>query len=205
MKIAYGLGVRYQATPRWGFALHGAGRGYKGKAEHGGFPDAIDEMEGKLWEGSAMVQFSWLRWEDFTKRNFTDRDPVTKANAFIGVGIGASMFSGSFTSRRYNVSMTKDSLGRDSAVYTPIDNSGSGSGVGIHIPLTFGVRYRFNPHWSLSAESQYHLYISDNLDGLQRGANDGMGVILIKLGYTFGQDKKKANLGKTPKQLKKGR
>ena len=53
LKLAYGLGVRYQYRPKLGFALHAAGRGYKGTANHGGLPDALDEMNGKMWEHPA--------------------------------------------------------------------------------------------------------------------------------------------------------
>ena len=61
VKLAYGVGVRYQMRPRLGFVIEGEGRKYRGKAEHGGFPDAIDEMEGSLWGGHVAVQYSWLK------------------------------------------------------------------------------------------------------------------------------------------------
>ncbi len=206
MRLAYGVGVRYQPSPRLGFALNGAGRGYKGKSEQGGgFPDAVDEMKGKLWEGNLTVQYSILKWEDFTKRQFTDRDPVTKGNVFIGVGVGGAMFNGSYTSLRYASAIGKDSLGRDSAYTFPVSSSGSGSGIGIYIPFVFGARYRFDPMWSLGLEMNYHMYLGDNIDGLARGKSDGMSLFILKLGYTFGQNKKKANIGKTPNQKKKSK
>lgn len=206
LKIAYGLGVRYQTSERLGFALNGAGRGYKGTAEQGaGFPDAMEEMNGKLWEGNLTVQFSILKWTDFTRRQFTDRDPVTKGNVFIGVGGGAALFNGSYSSLRYATGNALDSLGRDSSFTYPVSTSGSGSGVGFYVPIVFGARYRFDPMWSLSAVMNYHMYFTDNLDGLQRGKKDAMTLFMVKLGYTFGQNKKKANIGKTSNQKRKGK
>lgn len=203
MRFAYGLGARYQYRPHWGFNLHFAGRGYKGKADRGGFPDALDEMTGKLWEFGLGVQYSILRWEDFTKRSFTDRDPVRKANVFIGVGGGASLFNASYTSRRYTTEILQDTNGRDSTAFNPVDASGSGAGFAFSVPITFGVRYRFNPSVYMAFEATYSLYFSDNLDGLQRGRNDGMTLLHLKIGYLLGQSKKKGQIGMTPKQKRK--
>ncbi len=206
VKLAYGAGARYQFNPRLGVTLDGAGRGYKGKAEQGaGFPDAIEEANGKLWEANMTIQFSILKWEDFTQRQFTDRDPVTKGNVYVGVGGGAALFNGSYSSLRYATATALDSLGNDSSYTYPVSASGSGSGFGFYVPFVFGVRYRFDPMWSLETQMQYHMYFSDNLEGLQRGRNDGMTLFTVKLGYTFGQNKKKANIGKTPNQKRKGK
>ena len=203
MRLAYGLGLRYQSTPRFALALHAAGRGYKGKASHGGFPDALDEMSGKLWEASVMAQFSVLKWEDFNRRMFTERDPVTKGNVFLGVGAGGTLFNASFTSRVYRPRVFSDTAGNDSTVYLPTDLSGSGAGFAFHVPLVFGARYRFTPSVSLGLEMHYQLFFSDNIDGLVRNNNDGMGLIMLKLGYSFGQTKKKGVMGKTPRQTRK--
>ena len=206
MKFAYGLGVRYQVNERFGFTLNGAGRGYKGIAEQGeGFPDAMEEMNGKLWEGNVTVQFSILKWTDFTKRQFADRDPITKGNVFIGVGGGAGLFNGSYSSLRYATAKALDVLGNDSNYTYLVSTSGSGSGFGFYVPIVFGARYRFDPMWSLGLEMNYHMYFSDNLDGLERGQKDAISLFMLKLGYTFGQNKKKANIGKTPNQKRKGK
>jgi opacity protein-like surface antigen len=200
LRLAYGLGLRYQYRPRLGFALHAAGRGYAGKAEHGGFPDAMDQMTGKLWEGCFMVQYSWLKWEDFSQHMFTDRDPVTKANLFIGLGVGGAMFSSSYTSRVYTTFTVQDSAGRDSTIFTPIDRAGAGAGFALQVPIAAGFRYRFNPAVHLAFELHYQLYFSDNLDGLVRKRNDGMTLFMVKLGYQFKQTKKKGVMGLTPRQ-----
>lgn len=205
MKIAYGVGARYQFSPHAAIALQLAGRRYAGRANYGGFPDAVAEMNGSLWEGDLMFQYSILRWEDFTKRMFTDRDPVRKGNVFIGVGAGGALFNGSYNQRVYRSQTVVDSLGNDSTFFTPVDASGSGSGFAIRIPIVFGMRYRFSPSLSLGFETQYHLYFNDNLDGLQRSNNDGMTLFMLKLGYSFGQDKTAAKMGKTPRQLRKGK
>lgn len=203
LKFAYGLGVRYQYRPRLGFALHAGARGYKGKAEHSGFPDALDEMNGKLWEFSVMTQFSILRWEDFTQRMFTDRDPVRRMNVFVGVGAGGALFNGSYTSRKYRTEVLQDTAGFDSTAFIPSDYSGSGAGFAFHVPVVFGGRYRFNPSLFMSFEAHYDVYFSDNLDGLQRGRNDGMGLFIVKLGYALGQTKRKGSIGMTPNQKRK--
>ncbi|MEQ9187001.1 MAG: hypothetical protein RLP15_04650 [Cryomorphaceae bacterium] len=203
LRFAYGIGARYQYRPRLGFALHAGARGYKGKADHGGFPDALDDMSGKLWEFSLMTQFSILRWEDFTQRMFTDRDPVRRMNVFLGVGAGGALFNASYTSRKYVTKVFQDTLGRDSMSFVPIDNSGSGAGFAFHVPVVLGGRYRFNPSWFMSFELHYDVYFSDNLDGLKRGRNDGMGLAIVKVGYAFGQPKKKGTIGMTPKQKRK--
>lgn len=203
LKLAYGLGVRYQYRPKLGFALHAAGRGYKGKAEHGGFPDALDEMNGKMWEFNTTVQYSILRWEDFNKRKFTERDPVRKTNVFIGAGAGGALFNGSYSSRKYVTQTFTDTLGRDSIVFNPVDNSASGAGFAFYVPVMIGGRYRFNPSWYMGFEYTYSLYFSDNLDGLKRGFNDGMSLFHVKLGYMIGQSKKKGQIGLTPRQKRK--
>lgn len=194
VKVAYGLGVRYQWRTRVGFAAQFGGRGYAGKREHGGFPDAIDEMTGSLWEGQLHINYSWLKWEDFTQRHFTERDPVTKINAYVGTGFGGSQFTASYTSRTYQVATAQDSLGNDSIYTYPVDNSGSSAGVGIFVPVVFGMRYRFTPAWSLGAEWQYHFYISKNLDALATNKYDGMATVMVRLGYSFGQTKRKGNM-----------
>ncbi|MEX2596558.1 MAG: hypothetical protein WEC59_06460, partial [Salibacteraceae bacterium] len=189
LKLAYGIGARYQFRPHVGVGLSLAGRGYKGYAEHGGYPDAVDEMNGSLWEGALSFQYSVLKWTDFTKRSFTDRDPVSKGNIYVGVGGGASLFNASFTSRKYRTENYTDSLGRDSTVAFPVDASGSGGGFAFFVPVSFGLRYRFNPTWSMGLEMRYDVYFSDNLDGLQRKNNDGMSLFMLRVSYSFAQDK----------------
>ena len=203
MKIAYGLGARYQWRPKWGFALHAAGRRYAGKAEHGGFPDALDQMTGRMWEFGVSAQYSLLRWEDFLVRSFTDRDPVRKANVFIGVGGGFSLFNADYTSRKYVTQTFQDTAGRDSLAFIPRDASGSGTGFAFSLPITVGGRYRFNPSWYMGFEYTYSLYFSDNIDGLERGFNDGMSLFHVKVGYLLGQSKRKGQIGLTPKQKRK--
>lgn len=205
MKFAYGVGARYQWSPHAALALQLGGRRYAGKREFGGFPDAIAEMNGSLWEGDLMFQYSILRWEDFTKRMFTDRDPVRKGNVFVGVGAGGALFNSSYNQRTYSTQTVTDSLGNDTTLSTPVDVSGGGSGFVFRVPVTFGIRYRFTPSISLGFEAQYHVYFNDNLDGVQRKNNDGMTLFMVKLGYSFGQDKTAAKMGKTPRQLRKGK
>ena len=202
VKFAYGAGVRYQMRPKLGFAIQGEGRGYKGKAEHGAYPDAIDEMKGKLWGGHFMVEYSWLKWEDFTRKQFTDRDPVTKSNLFLGAGFGVSQFSASFTSRTYVAIKTTDSLGRDTTLKVPFDQSGSASGIGMYVPVSFGGRYRFSPSWHITFELQRHFYITKNIDALVTKKYDGMGSFMVKVGYTFGQNIRKGDARKVSKKGK---
>ena len=205
MKLAYGVAVRYQMSPHFAPELQLAGRGYRGKAEFGGYPDAVAEMNGTLWEGDLVFQYSILRWEDFTKRMFTDRDPVRKGNVFIGAGAGAALFNSSFSQRTYNTQNFVDSLGNDTSFALPVDLSGGGSGFAFRVPVVFGARYRFTPSVSLGFQLQYHLYFSDNLDGVERKNNDGMTLFMVKLGYSFGQDKTAARMGRTPRQQRKGK
>ena len=201
-KLAYGLGVRYQMRPRLGFALNLEGRGYEGNAEHGGFPDAVDKMTGKLWGGHIMVQYSWLKWEDFTRKMFTDRDPVTKINMYTGVGFGGAMFTASYTSRTYKTQTFQDTLGKDSIVFLPVDASGSAGGFGMYVPVVLGVRYRFSPSLSLGLELTRQFYITKNVDALATKKFDGMGTAFLRLSYTFGQSKRK---GESKKVNKKGK
>ncbi|GAB5539257.1 MAG: hypothetical protein Salg2KO_13600 [Salibacteraceae bacterium] len=202
VKLAYGVGVRYQMRPRLGFVIEGEGRKYRGKAEHGGFPDAIDEMEGSLWGGHLAVQYSWLKWEDFTQRQFTDRDPVTKINLFVGAGFGGAMFNSSYTSRTYKRRTVTDSLGRDSSFNVAVDASGSAGGFGMYVPVQFGVRYRFSPQLHLGAEITRQIYITNNVDAFPSKKLDGMLTFMARVGYTFGQKKRK---GETKKISKKGK
>lgn len=200
IKLAYGAGVRYQWRPRFGFTANFEGRGYRGKAEHGGFPDAIDEMTGNLWGGNVQAEFSWLRWEDFTKRQFTDRDPVRKTNMFIGAGFGVSMFTASYSSRTYTRQVVTDSLGRDTTLFTPVDASGSSGGIGMYVPVTLGGRYRFSPRLCLGFEFQRQIYITKNIDAYPSKGYDGMGLFLVRLGYTFAQNKRKGDAKKIGKK-----
>lgn len=203
VKLAYGLDVRYQWRPRWGFVGQFAGRGYEGKREHGGYADALDQMTGSLWAGQVQVQYNWLKWEDFTKRQFTERDPVTQSNAYVGVGFGMSQFTASFTSRTYQVATATDSLGNDSTYAFPVDNSGSAGGIGMFVPISFGYRYRFNPSWSLGGEIQYQIYINKNLDAVASKSFDGMATLMVRVGYTFGQTKRKGDQKVKRKRIKK--
>ena len=206
-KLAYGLGARYQWRPKIGFALELAGRSYEGEKDHGGYEDALDQMTGKLWEGNLTFQYSFLRWEDFTARQFTDRDPVRKTNGYVGVGFGGALFSSSYTSRMY-VKQTVtwvDSItmiSTDTTIFVPIDNSGSGGGFGMYVPVVFGMRYRFTPAWSLGFEMQYHVYITKNIDALATKKYDGMFTAFARVGYTFGQKKRQGDVKKFSKKGK---
>ncbi|MBT3647741.1 MAG: hypothetical protein HN542_05815 [Flavobacteriales bacterium] len=206
-KLAYGLGARYQWRPKIGFALELAGRSYEGEKDHGGYEDALDQMTGKLWEGNLTFQYSFLRWEDFTVRQFTDRDPVRKTNGYVGVGFGGALFSSSYTSRMY-VKQTVtwvDSItmiSTDTTIFVPIDNSGSGGGFGMYVPVVFGMRYRFTPAWSLGFEMQYHVYITKNIDALATKKYDGMFTAFARVGYTFGQKKRQGDVKKFSKKGK---
>lgn len=202
VKIGYGIGVRYQMRPRLGFNLELEGRGYKGKAEHGGYVDAIDEMTGKLWGGHFLVEYSWLSWEDFTRKQFTDRDPVTKTNMYLGLGFGGALFASSYTSRTYKTVNSIDSLGKKVVTNFPVDNSNAAAGFAMYIPVSFGGRYRFKPNLSLGLEFQRHFYITKSVDALATKKFDGMGTMMLRLGYTFGQSKRK---GDTKKVTKKGK
>jgi len=199
VKLAYGIGGRYQFSPRLGLALSAAGRGYAGHANHGGFPDAVGDMTGKLWQGSLQVQYSWLKWEDFTRRSFTERDPVTKGNAYLAAGFGGSLFSASFTDRTYKTQIFKDSLNRDSIVKIAVDKGDPANGFGMYVPVVLGFRYRFTPVWSLTLETQYQFYITKNIDGLASKKFDKMLYSTVRLGYTFGQTRKKG-AAKAPKR-----
>ncbi len=201
-KIAYGIGLRYQMRPNLGFALNLEGRGYEGIAEHGGFPDAIDQMTGKLWGGHLMFQYSWLKWEDFTRKMFADRDPVTKINLYSGVGFGGGLFTASYSSRTYKTQTLKDTLGQDSIVFLPVDTSGSAGDFGMYVPIVFGARYRFSPRVSLGVELTHQFFITKNIDALATKKFDGMGTLFVRLSYTFGQKTKK---GDVKKVTKKGR
>jgi hypothetical protein len=201
-KLAYGIGVRYQMRPKLGFALNLEGRGYEGNAEHGGFPDAIDQMTGKLWGGHLVVQYSWLKWVDFTRKMFTDRDPVTKINLYTGVGFGGALFTASYSSRTYKTQTLKDSLGQDSIVFSPVDASGSAGGFGMYVPVVLGARYRFSPRLSLGVELTRQFYITKNIDALATKKFDGMGTLFLRMSYTFGQKTKK---GEAKKVTKKGK
>lgn len=202
VKLAYGAGVRYQMNPRLGFAGQFEGRGYRGRAEHGAFPDAIDEMTGNLWGGHILIQYSWLKWEDFTQKQFTDRDPVTKINLFLGAGFGGAMFNSSYTSRTYKRTPVVDSTGKETNVFLPVDASGSAGGFAMYVPIQFGVRYRFTPNIHIAGELTRQVYITKNVDGIVSGQLDGMGIFMARIGYTFGQNKRK---GDTKKIGKKGK
>ncbi|MEZ4722263.1 MAG: hypothetical protein R2813_10355 [Flavobacteriales bacterium] len=202
IKLTYGIGARYQFLPAFGTTLQLEGRGYKGKAEHGGYPDAIDEMTGKLWGGQLLVHYSWLRWEDFTKRQFTERDPVKKINAYIGSGFGAAMFSSSYTSRKYRTVTGKDSLGNDSTYAFPVDASGSAAGVAPYVPIVLGFRYRFKPHFSVGFDIQRHIYVVKNIDAYSSKKYDGMGTLTLRASYTFGQPKPKGSATKVSRKGK---
>lgn len=201
-KFAYGLGVRYQMRPRLGFGLQLEGRGYEGNAEHGGFPDAVDKMTGKLWGGHVSVQYSWLKWEDFTRKQFTDRDPVTKTNVFVGTGFGGAIFSSSYTSRTYKTQIFTDTLGQDSTGYIPVDASGSAGGFGMYVPVMIGGRYRFSPRLYAAIELTRQIYITKNVDALATKKFDGMGTATVRIGYTFGQNKRKGDAKKVTKKGK---
>gem|GEM_PF-381510 len=198
-KLAYGLGVKYQWRPRLSLAAQFEGRGYKGYREHGGYPDALDQMDGKLWGGHMSVNFHWLKWEDFSSRSFTDRDPVTKGSAYIGAGFGGSMFTASYTSRVYEkmtVTYTDTVTMRDTSVtdFFPVDNSGSAGGFGMYVPIVFGVNYRFNPSLHIGYEMMYQLYINKNLDALATKKFDALFPMMVRVGYTFGQAKRKGEM-----------
>ena len=201
-KLAYGIGVRYQMRPRIGFALNLEGRAYEGNAEHGGFPDAVDKMTGKLWGGHLMVQYSWLKWEDFTRKMFTDRDPVTKINIYTGVGFGGALFSASYSSRTYKTHTFQDTLGKDSIVFLPVDASNSDGDFAMYVPVMIGARYRFSPRLSLGLELTRQFYISKNVDALKTKKFDGMVTAFLRVSYTFRQKTKK---GEAKKVNKKGK
>ena len=206
-KLACGIGARYQWRPKIGFGLELAGRSYEGEKDHGGFEDAIDKMTGKLWEGNLTFQYSFLRWEDFTVRQFTERDPVRKTNGYVVVGFGGSLFSSSYTSRMYTkqtftVVDSVTMISSDTTLFTPVDNSGSAGGFGMYVPVLFGMRYRFTPAWSLGFEMQYQVYITKNIDALASKKYDGMFNIFARLGYTFGQKKRQGDVKKFSKKGK---
>lgn len=201
-KLAYGIGVRYQMRTKLGFALNLEGRSYEGNAEHGGFADAVDKMTGKLWGGHLMVQYSWLKWEDFTRKQFTDRDPVTKINMYMGLGFGGALFNSSYSSRKYSTQTFTDSLGRDSSVFVPVDASGSAGGFAMYVPVSLGVRYRFSPSLSLGMELVRQFYITKNVDALATKKFDGMGTAMLRLNYSFGQKKPKGNAKSVGKKRK---
>lgn len=188
-KLGYQVGVRYQMRPRFGVALQLGGRSYQGNIRYA-YPGASAHMDGKLWEGQLVFQFNWLKWEDFTVRMFTDRDPVTKLNSYLGAGFGGSLFNASYSS---NYISSADTL---VAEY----EGGSAGGFGIYVPVEFGVRYRFNPRWSIGMELQYHIYFTNNIDALASKERDAMGAMMFKLGYSFGQRSKKGQM-----KVKRGR
>jgi hypothetical protein len=202
VKIGYGLGVRYQMRPNMGLALQLEGRGYKGKAEHAGYVDAVDEMNGKLWGGHLMFQYSWLRWEDFTRKQFTDRDPVTKTNMFLGVGFGGALFASSYNSRTYSTVTVVDSTGKKIITNFPVDASNAAAGFAMYVPVVLGGRYRIKPNVFVGLELQRHFYLTKNVDALASKKFDGMGTMTVRLGYTFGQNKR---TGDTKKVSKKGK
>jgi hypothetical protein len=196
VKFSYGIGARYQLRTGLGAAIQLEGRKYKGKAEYGGYPDALAEMEGKLWGGHLIIQYSWLQWEDFTRRQFTDRDPVTKTNLYVGAGFGGALFSSSFTQRTYKLTRQTDSVGRDSTIAFAIDNSGSSAGIALYVPAVFGFRYRIKPNWAIGFELQRHFYITKTVDAFTSKKYDGMGTFTMRLNYTFGQPKRKGDAKK---------
>ena len=175
IRIGYQLGLRYQLRPRWGIALKLGGRGYRGEKTLG-LPGAYNRMTGKLWEGMVTGQFSWVPWEDFNIRQFTERDPVSKSNLYVGLGVGGSQFSASYVTNY----ISGDSLVSEF-------EGGSASGIAIFVPFSFGFRYRFDPTWSLGFEMTYFMYFSDKIDAFERQRRDSMGMFLVKLGYSFGQ------------------
>lgn len=176
IKLAYELGGRFQFKKRWAVGANLGGRGYKGEKQFG-LPGAYSKMDGKLWSGSVSCQFSWLPWEDFSIKQFTSRDPISKSNLFLGLGIGASQYNASYVS---NYVAAGDSIVAEF-------QGGSASGIAVFIPFTFGYRHRFNPSWNLGFELTYYTYLSDKIDAFERQGRDSMGAFYIKAGYTLGQ------------------
>src|SRR5688572_23176026 len=128
-KLGYQFGARYQWKPRLGLALQLGGRAYQGNIRYA-YPGATAHLDGKLWEGQFVIQFNWLKWEDFRVRMFTDRDPVTKINSYIGAGFGGSLFNASYTS---NYISSADTLVGEY-------EAGSAGGFGMYVPVEFGIR-----------------------------------------------------------------
>ncbi len=176
INLAYQLGARYQMRPKWAIALKLGGRGYRGERQYG-LSGSYARLTGKLWEGALTCQFSWIAWEDFSIRQFTERDPLAKSNAYIGLGLGGSQFSASYVT---NYLAASDSL------VTEFEG-GSASGIALFVPVTIGYRYRFDPSWNFGFELTYYSYFSDKIDAFERQRRDSMGVFYVKLGYTLGQ------------------
>lgn len=179
INMAYQMEARYQMNPRLGVALQSGGRKYSGYKQFA-YPGSYQELSGRLWEGHFVGQFSPLKWIDMNVHKFAGYDPIVRANLYIGAGVGGSIYNASYD-LVYNSSS-------DSTV--SVSESKSASGFAMYVPIEVGFRYRFTPRWSMNFEYQYHLYFSDNLDAVNRSANDRMGLLLFKMAYSLGQPKR---------------
>lgn len=181
ISLANQLDLRYQWKKYLGFSIQAGGRKYRGFKPLAGI-ESYQEMTGRLWEGHFVAQFNWIRWEDMLQRSFAGYSPLAKLNAYVGIGVGSSLYNASFRSQRV---ITVDSV----EVINETENNAAG--FAFYIPIEIGFRYRFNPSWSLNIEYQYHNYFTDKLDAIESSLNDKMTVTLLKLCYSIGQPKKK--------------
>ena len=180
VKMAYQVDLRYQQTRHIGYSIQMGGRKYKGYKAFA-YPGSYQEMNGGVWESQIMFQYNWLKWEDLSIHKFAGYDPVVNINSYIGIGAGGALFSSSFES---NYTSSSDSL-----LTVNIENNASG--FGFYVPVEFGIRYRLNPSISLNIEFQYQIYFTDKLDAVERSLNDRMGLVILKLGYSFKPPKKR--------------
>lgn len=181
ISLANQVDLRYQWKKYLGFSFQAGGRKYRGYKELAG-TDSYQEMTGRLWEGQFVAQFNWIKWEDMLQRSFAGYSPLSKLNAYIGLGVGSSLYNASFRAQRSTIV--------DSALVVT-ESENSAAGFAFYIPIEIGFRYRFNPSWSLNLEYQYHSYFTDKLDAVESSLNDNMTVTLVKLCYSIGQPKKK--------------
>lgn len=175
VKVAYQADLRYQFNSKWATSLQLGGRGYNGYREYPK-PTGYAELSGNLWEFQLLAQYSLIPWEDFTRRQFTSRDPIAKWNAYVGLGAGGVQFNSSFTAN-YNISNSK----------IVSDYTQGASGFEFFVPIQFGVRHRFDPTWSIGFEMTFQKFFTDELDAVVQGAQDNMGTFMVKLGYSFRQ------------------
>lgn len=178
LKPGYMGGIRYQPKPHIGFALQGGGRAYRGYREFA-YPDSYEEMNGKMWRGQLVFQYNWLQWYDFNLRSFTSLDKANTFNSFLATGGGAGMYNASYQSNYIREMDTTTAVAYQ---------GGASNGVAFFIPVVVGARLRITTKWHLGLEGQYDFFLTDQLDGADRGKRrDGMFSILLKFGFSFGQ------------------
>lgn len=178
--LAFDIDGRYQWKKRWGLNLQLAGYKFRGLKTFA-YPGSEMTMTGSIWQGAAMVQFNVLQWIDYNKGTFYGFDPVVKFNTYVAAGAGGGLFSSSFNS---NYVSSQDTI---------ITNyeSGSAGGFGFYVPVEFGFRYRIKPAWYVGLRLQYQLFFTDKLDAVERSLDDRMGMMMLRVGYSFGQRKRR--------------